>query len=78
MKFVRPRFQSAAASLGLVMTSAVLVHLSGGYIEMHFHFFVMVALLALYQDWTPFLLAIGFVVLHHGHRRPRAIGGLQP
>jgi diguanylate cyclase (GGDEF)-like protein/PAS domain S-box-containing protein len=46
--------------------SGVLVHLSNGSIEMHFHFFVMVGVVALYQDWLPFLVAISFVVLHHG------------
>jgi PAS domain S-box-containing protein len=60
------RVRAVLASLGLITASAVLVHLSGGYIEMHFHFFVMVVLIALYQDWVPFLLAIGYVVLHHG------------
>jgi PAS domain S-box-containing protein len=60
------RVRAVLASLGLITASAVLVHLSGGYIEMHFHFFVMVVLIALYQDWAPFLLAIGYVVLHHG------------
>jgi signal transduction histidine kinase/CheY-like chemotaxis protein len=50
----------------LVGSSAWLVHLSGGYIEMHFHYFVMVTLLALYQDWTPFLFAVGYVVFQHG------------
>src|SRR5581483_5294395 len=59
------RFSSAMAAIGLGMSSAVLVHLAGGAIEMHFHFFVMVGLLSLYQDWLPFLLAIGFVVIHH-------------
>ncbi len=58
--------RAGAASIGLVTSSAVLVHLSGGYIELHFHFFVMVGLMALYQDWLPFLLAIGYVVIHHG------------
>ena len=67
------RVRSSFASVGLVISSAVLVHLSGGYIEMHFHFFVMVGLLALYQDWTPFLVAIGFVVVHHG-----LVGALNP
>ena len=43
-----------------------MVDLSGGAIEMHFHFFVVVGILTLYQDWLPFLLAIGFVTLHHG------------
>jgi diguanylate cyclase (GGDEF)-like protein len=57
--------QSIMASLSLLIASAVLVHLSGGVIEMHFHFFVVVPLLALYQDWIPFLLAIGFVCFHH-------------
>src|SRR5256885_1753629 len=50
-------------------SSALLVHLSGGYIEFHFHFFVMVGLLALYQDWTTFILAIGYVVVHEERRR---------
>jgi len=58
-------FASAMNAVGLVTCSAVLVDLSGGVIEMHFHFFVMVGILTLYQDWLPFLLAIGFVVLHH-------------
>jgi len=62
----RRRFVSSMNALGLVTSSAVLVALSHGSIEMHFHFFVMVGILTLYQDWLPFLLAIAFVVLHHG------------
>jgi diguanylate cyclase (GGDEF)-like protein len=58
--------RSAAATLGLLTESALLVHLSGGYIEMHFHFFVMIGVISLYQDWAPFLIALTFVVLHHG------------
>jgi diguanylate cyclase (GGDEF)-like protein len=58
--------RSAAAALGLITSSALAVHLSGGAIEAHFHFFFVLALLTLYQDWLPFLLAIGFVVVHHG------------
>ena len=60
------RFSSAMCAIGLVTSSAVLVHLSGGTIEAHFHFFVMVGIMTLYQDWLPFLIAIGYVVLHHG------------
>lgn len=60
------RLRSMAASFGLLSASAILVHLSGGYIEMHFHFFVMIIVISLYQDWSPFLLAVGYVVLHHG------------
>jgi diguanylate cyclase (GGDEF)-like protein len=59
-----------AGSFGLVTCSAVLVDFWNGITEAHFHFFVMIGVLTLYQDWTPFLVAIGFVVLHHG------LGGL--
>jgi diguanylate cyclase (GGDEF)-like protein len=60
------KLRVAAASFGLITASAMLVHLSGGYIEAHFHFFVMIGVLTLYQDWLPFLVAIGYVVIHHG------------
>src|SRR5213593_3399023 len=60
------RLRRVIACFRLMTSSALLVHLSGGYIEFHFHFFVMVGLLALYQDWTTFILAIGYVVVHHG------------
>ncbi|MEX2588050.1 MAG: response regulator [Actinomycetota bacterium] len=60
----RPRI--VFTSVGLMTASAVLVHLSGGMIEAHFHFFIMVGIVVLYQDWAPFLFAIGYVVLHHG------------
>ena len=58
--------RATAVGLGLMTASAILVHLSGGYIELHFHFFVMVAFLAFYQDWVPYLLAIVYVAIHHG------------
>jgi diguanylate cyclase (GGDEF)-like protein len=59
-------FRSGVATLGLVVCSALLVHLTSGNIEMHFHFFVVVGVITLYQDWVPFGLALTFVVLHHG------------
>ncbi len=70
-----------AASFGLVTCSAVLVDLWGGITEAHFHFFVMIGVLTLYQDWTPFLVAIAFVVVHHGVGGvldPRAVFGDNP
>lgn len=60
------KLRLASASFGLITSSAVFVHLCDGLIESHFHFFVMIGLLTLYQDWMPYLLAIGYVVLHHG------------
>ena len=49
------RLAAAFVSVGLITSSALLVHIWGGVIEGHFHFFVMIALLALYEDWLPFL-----------------------
>jgi signal transduction histidine kinase/CheY-like chemotaxis protein len=62
----RRRVRAVCVCVGLLTASGILVHLSGGYIEMHFHFFVMVPLMALYEDWVPFLTAIAYVVIHHG------------
>jgi signal transduction histidine kinase/CheY-like chemotaxis protein len=62
----RRRFRSSMVSLGLLSSAALLVHSSGGVIEAHFHFFVVIVVLTLYEDWMPFLLAVGYVVLHHG------------
>ncbi|HEX2104595.1 MAG TPA: EAL domain-containing protein [Solirubrobacteraceae bacterium] len=60
------RVRSLAAALGLVTSSAILVHFWGGTIEAHFHFFVVIPVLALYQDWAPFMFALLYVVVHHG------------
>ena len=63
---IGPTLQAVFVALGLVSSSAIFVHLSGGYIELHFHFFVMIVFLAFYQEWLPFGVAIGYVALHHG------------
>ena len=60
------RIATVVASLGLLTCSAVLVHLSGGVVEAHFHYFVIVGVVTLYQDWLPFLIAVGYVVVQHG------------
>jgi diguanylate cyclase (GGDEF)-like protein/PAS domain S-box-containing protein len=59
-------WRTTAAAIGLLTCSAILVHLAEGSIEAHFHFFVMVAVVVLYQEWVPFLAAVSYVVLHHG------------
>jgi diguanylate cyclase (GGDEF)-like protein len=63
----------ACASLGLLSAAALFVHASSGLIEMHFYFFVVIIVLTLYEDWMPFVLALVFVLLHHG-----VIGTLEP
>jgi PAS domain S-box-containing protein len=59
-------YRSAMASVGLITSSAILVQFSHGYIEAHFHFFIMLAVIAIYEDWVPYLVAILFVVIEHG------------
>jgi diguanylate cyclase (GGDEF)-like protein len=58
--------RSAVAAAGLMFVSTTLVHLSDGYIEAHFHFFVMLPIVALYESWVPFMVAVWIVLLHHG------------
>ncbi|GLZ44266.1 hypothetical protein Acsp06_04510 [Actinomycetospora sp. NBRC 106375] len=53
-------------SAGLSASCAGLVILSGGYIEAHFSFFVIIGFLMLYQSWVPFAVNIGFTTLSHG------------
>jgi diguanylate cyclase (GGDEF)-like protein len=60
------KWRSVAASLGLLTGAATLVDISGGLIEMHFSFFVIIVVLTLYEDWLVFLLAVAFVLIHHG------------
>ena len=60
------RFRGSMVAFGLLTSSAVLVHLWDGQIEAHFHFFVMVTILACYEEWLPYGLALSYVVLHHG------------
>ena len=60
------RSRSLACSFGLLTACAMGVHVSGGVTEAHFSFFVVVILLTLYEDWTVFVLAVLYTLLHHG------------
>jgi PAS domain S-box-containing protein len=67
---------AAIAAGGLMVCSGVIVHLSDGMIEAHFHFFVMIPVIALYEAWAPFALAVAYVLVHHGVMgtlNPRAV-----
>jgi diguanylate cyclase (GGDEF)-like protein len=66
-------WRSASVSMGLLTAAALLVHATEGRTEAHFYFFVMLVLLTVYEDWLPFLLAIAFVLVHHG-----LVGTLDP
>ena len=69
-------WRSTAATGSLLVSVAMLIHLFDGLIELHFHFFVVVAVVAMYQSWTPYLVGIAFVLAHHGimgTTMPRAV-----
>jgi signal transduction histidine kinase len=65
LRLLSRRARGAAAALGLLTFSALLVHVWVGRVEAHFAFFVVIALLALYQDWMLYVLAIVYVVAPH-------------
>jgi diguanylate cyclase (GGDEF)-like protein/PAS domain S-box-containing protein len=60
------RWAAVMVAVGLATESALLVHIWHGAIEAHFMFFVMIVVLALYEDWIPFLVAAAYVLVHHG------------
>ncbi len=51
-----------------MLWSALLIHLSGGRIETHFHVFGSLAFLAVYRDWKVLLTATVVVGIDHGMR----------
>lgn len=48
-----------------VTYSYLFVFISGGSIEMHFHFFIIAALLVMYADWRLGWILLLFTTLHH-------------
>lgn len=58
-------WRSSLCALALLACSAAVVVAWHGTTEAHFHYFVVVGALALYEEWWAYLLAIGFVVVQH-------------
>jgi signal transduction histidine kinase/CheY-like chemotaxis protein len=52
-------------AVGQTLTSALLIHLTGGRIETHFHVFGSLAFLAVYRDWTVLIPATIVVAVDH-------------
>ena len=48
-----------------MLWSALLIHLSGGRIETHFHVFASLAILSIYRDWTILITAAAVVAVDH-------------
>ncbi len=61
-----PSVRAGAMALGLFTESALAVHLAEGAVAIHFHYFVMLCLLAQYEDPAPFALGVGYVIVQHG------------
>lgn len=62
-----------------IMFSALYIHLSGGRIETHFHVFASLALLALYRNYGPVILATAIAItdlLVRGSYWPESVYGL--
>jgi methyl-accepting chemotaxis protein len=57
--------RAISTSIGFLLATDALVQAGGGMIDLHFHFFVVIALIGLYQNWVPFALAIVLVGVHH-------------
>jgi PAS domain S-box-containing protein len=55
-------------AVGQMLTSALLIHLTGGRIETHFHVFGSLAFLAFYRDWKVLVPATIVVSLDHALR----------
>ena len=67
-------------AIGQMLQSALLVHVTGGRIETHFHVFGSLALLAFYRDWRVLLTATAVVYADHlalGAWFPLSVYGVQ-
>ena len=53
-------------TVALVIYSYLFVFISGGSIEMHFHFFIVASLLVIYSDWRLGWILLVLTGLHHG------------
>ncbi|MDB6123847.1 MAG: uncharacterized protein JWQ71_2840 [Pedosphaera sp.] len=54
-----------AIAVGQMLMSALLIHLTGGRIETHFHVFGSLAILAFYRDWRVLISASAVVYVDH-------------
>jgi PAS domain S-box-containing protein len=59
------RISRHTIAVGQALTSALLIHLTGGRIETHFHVFGSLAFLAMYRDWTVLVTASAVVAVDH-------------
>src|SRR6266571_785415 len=68
-----------AIAIGQMLMSALLIHLTGGRIETHFHVFGSLAILAFYRDWRVLISASAVVFVDHlmrGFFWPQSVFGV--
>jgi PAS domain S-box-containing protein len=68
-----------AVAVGQMLMSALLIHLTGGRIETHFHVFGSLAILAFYRDWRVLISASAVVYVDHllrGKLWPQSVYGV--
>ncbi|EDY18155.1 multi-sensor hybrid histidine kinase [Chthoniobacter flavus Ellin428] len=66
-------------AIGQMLMSALLIHLTGGRIETHFHVFGSLAILAFYRDWRVLMSATTVVYIDHlarGYFWPQSVYGV--
>ncbi|MDB6027425.1 MAG: Histidine kinase [Verrucomicrobiales bacterium] len=64
---------------GQMLMSALLIHITGGRVETHFHVFGSLAILAFYRDWRVLLTASVIVYIDHlvrGYYWPQSVYGV--
>ncbi len=66
-------------AIGQMLMSSLLIHLTGGRIETHFHVFGSLAILAFYRDWRVLVSASAVVYVDHlvrGYYWPQSVYGV--
>src|SRR5204862_744210 len=64
---------------GQMLMSALLIHITGGRVETHFHVFGSLAILAFYRDWRVLVTASIIVYVDHvlrGYYWPQSVYGV--
>jgi signal transduction histidine kinase len=70
LALTRPGYVSTrhVIAIGQMLMSALLIHLTGGRIETHFHIFGSLAFLSFYRDWRVLITASAVVAIDHAVR----------
>jgi two-component system sensor histidine kinase/response regulator len=72
-------FTRHIVAAGQMLMSALLIHITGGRVETHFHVFGSLAILAFYRDWRLLMTASAIVYIDHvvrGYYWPQSVYGV--